>query len=94
MTDHKVGLAAADADDVKRHNTRVVVEALKKNAEAVRIVCDIREWLAYQRHLIDSGTDPGSAECVAATALLNSLATLLPRSPERRAEPTGGGEGT
>lgn len=86
MTGQRTGLRAAEAEDVKRHNTRLVVEALKKDSEAVRVVCDIRQWVGYEQHLIDTCTTPECADCATRRSMLASLSRLLPAVPERRAE--------
>lgn len=82
-------MRAADVEEVKRRNTRLVVEALKAQSEAVRIVCAIREWVDYEQHLIDTCTEPDCRGCGTRQAMLDALARRLP-SPTQSGP--GGGD--
>jgi hypothetical protein len=92
----RAGILERDLPRVHDWLSQVGAEAARKVSVAVRCVEDIRRLLAYEQHLIDTCTAE-VCDCDTRKSLLDKVRALLPavsETSERRAEPTGGGEGT
>lgn len=89
---HRTVALERDVPRIQSWLNAVVKQAFHHAAEAERIIEDIRRWVAHERHLIDTCTTPDCGDCATRESLLTSLASLLPASPERRAD--SGGEVT
>lgn len=98
MTDHRTVAAERDLPRVKQWLTRLVAGAVREHAEAIAAVrryCDQLDLNATICAERNGGRVCG--ECAAGVKNAAAFRSLLPavsETSERRAEPTGGGEGT
>lgn len=93
---HRTVAAERDLPRVHEWLNRVVAHAMREAHAAERCIQDIRQWLAYEQHLMDTCESSDCLECEARSSVLARLSALLPALPESSNVgliPAGGGDG-
>lgn len=88
---HRTGIIESDVPRAREFLTRVVGAGLREAHADTRAVAEIRRWMAYEQHLIDTCDRAECPGCGTRESMLARLAALLPALPEtsRRADRRG-----